>query len=535
MSFSKHRLFPGLILALVLSSPAVAQDWPQWRGPERTGAVAGGVRLIEAIPATGLPVLWKSEPIPDTESVSGDGSNVGYSTPVAAGGRVYLYLNQKVKDESPPRLPWGILNRLGCFDRPLPPELAQKVEAARISPQRTALKMDEAPAWAGDWAARNLSHAQHVTLAARIEDRLIRGAAALDLGTLEKLTALRGKPFADEEALEKALGETGLDQKRIAAVVEELTGHRMRAVDVLFCFDAQTGKTLWRVEYPGAMLEYGTSSTPCIVGDRIYVSGGETIYCLSLKDGAEHWQAPCPAKEVSSSPIVADGVLVIQAGALCGLDANDGKLRWARPEFKGTHASPTIWRKDGKAYAVQNCGLVDLQTGELKWSIGQGGGGGHDSSPVVAGDFLVTADGGNIRCHRLATDKPRELWKLDYGIQPSTPIIFENHVYGAKSQSGPLFCAGLATGQVKWTSPEKDNYAGNAFNSVSLILVDGKVLIDGHPDRLSIVRATPERFEPLGRTKVAPGNLRAATPVVADGRLFLRGKAALVCYDLRAR
>jgi outer membrane protein assembly factor BamB len=520
-----------LISMLALSGPLAAQDWPQWRGPERTGAATGGVRLIESISAGGLPILWKSEAIPDTESASGDGSNVGHSTPVAVGGRVYLYLNQKVADESPLQLTWGVLNRLGCFDKPLPAELAQKLEAARNSPQRAALKIDDAPAWAGDWVTRNLSHAQHVALAAGIEDRLIRGVKALDLATLEKLAALRGQPFTDEDAMEKALGETGLDRKQTSAIVAELTGHRMRAVDVIFCFDAQTGKTIWRVEYPGAMFEYGTSSTPCIAGDRIYVSGGATIYCLNLKDGSEIWQAPCPAREVSSSPVVADGVLVIQAGALCGLDAGDGKLRWARPEFEGTHASPTIWRNGGKSYAVQNLGMVDLQTGALLWFTGNG----HDSSPVVAGDFLVTADGGTLHCHRLATDKPHEIWKLDYGIQPSTPIIFQGHVYAAKSQSGPLFCADLATGQIKWTSPEKEDYAGNSFNSASLILADGKVLMDGHPDQLSIVRAAPERFDLLGRTKVAPGNLRAATPVIADGRIFLRGKDALVCYDLRAK
>jgi outer membrane protein assembly factor BamB len=528
-----HRIFLGSILAGAMAGAALGQDWPQWRGPERTGAVAGGVRLIEAIPADGLPVLWRSEPIPDTGKAGEEGSDVGHSSPVAVGGRVYLYLNRRVRDDSPFRLPWGVLNRLGCFDTPLPAELAAKVEAARNSPQRAALTSDQAPAWASDWVARNLSHSQYVALAARIEDRLIRGTAALDLGTLEKLAALKDKPYAESDDLEKALAKSGLDGQRVDGVVEELTGHRMRALDVLFCFDAETGKTLWKMEVPGAMFEYGTSSTPCIAGDRIYLSGGKTIYCLNLKDGAEIWQAPCPAKEVSSSPVVADGVLVIQAGALCGLDARDGRLRWTRPEFKGTHASPTIWRKDGKAYAVQSIGLVDLQSGRLMWFVGVGG----DPSPVVAGDLLVAAQGNGITtCYRLAPDKPHETWKLaEYGVQPSTPILFQGHLYATKAQSGPLFCADLATGQVKWTSPDKENYGTSGFNTASCILADGKVLLDGYPNQLFIVRANPERFELLGKVKVAPGNLRAATPTIADGRIFLRGKEALVCYDLRAR
>jgi outer membrane protein assembly factor BamB len=510
-----------------------AADWPQWRGPDRTGAVGSDVRLIETVPAMGLPVLWKSEPIPDTGHPGGTGSDVGYSSPVVAGERVYLYLNRRVKDDSPLRLSWGVLDRLGCFTTPLPEGLAAQVEAARNSAARAALKSDEVPNWAETWMAEHLSHAQYATGGAEIEDRLLRGAAAIDLATLKKVADLKDRPYATRDDLEKALGETGLDPDRIEGILKELTTHRKRALDVLYCFDAATGKTLWKKEYPGVLFEYGTSSTPCVAGPRIYVSGGKTIYCLSAPDGAEIWQAPCPAKEVSSSPLVADGVLVIQAGALCGLDASDGKLRWTRPEFKGTHASPALWRHDGRAYAVQNAGLVDLQSGQLQWFLGVGG----DPSPVVSGDLLVAAQSnGIINCYHLTPDKPQELWKLSgYGIQPSTPIVWEGHLYATKMQSGPLFCVDLANGAVLWTSPKGENYGTTAFNTGSCILADGKILLDGYPNDLFIVRADPQRFELLGKTKIATGNFRSSTPTIANGRLLIRGKDALVCYDLRAK
>ena len=537
MTGGTRAMILGLIVATsLLGATAFAQDWPQWRGPHRTGAVAGGVKLIESTPETGLPVLWESEPIADTGHPGGQGSDVGYSSVVAAGGRVYLYLNQRVQDESPLRLKWGVLNRLGCFDSPLPADLAQKVEAARNSPERTALSGDAAPAWAVDWVARNLSHSEYVTHGAWVEERLIRGAAAVDLAILEKVAALKSTPYATREDLETALGGAGLDKKRSSEMGKELTAHRMRALDVLFCIDAETGKTLWKKEWPGALFEYGTSSTPCLAGDRIYVSGGKTIYCLGAKDGAEIWQAPCPAKEVSSSPIVADGLLLIQAGALCALDAADGKLRWTRPEFKGIHASPTIWRKDGKAYVVQNIGLVDLQTGGIVWFIGNAG----DSSPVVAGDRLLIAQGGTLNCFPLSLEKPKELWKLNQWVQPSTPTVFGDHIYAIKSQSGPLFCADLATGTIQWTSPDKENYGAGSFNTASCIVVDGKVIVDGGAaskagNDFFIVRATPEKFELLVKDSVALGNFRSSTPTVADGRLFIRGKNALICYDLRAK
>ena len=531
----------SLLLALLMAgalraAPAVAQDWTQWRGPERTGAVSGGVHLIETIPPdTGFAELWRSEPILD-KNLNAQGSDVGYSSPIAAGGRVYLYLNQKVKDDSPFRLSWGILNRLGCFEHPLPREMLAQVEAARTSPQRLALADEDAPAWAAAWIAHNLTHAQYVLLGAEIEDRLLRGAEAIDPGTLDKLAALRDQPYNNRDDFGKALGDTGLEAVRIDAVLKELSANRKRALDVIYCFDAASGKTLWKQTFPGALFEYGTSSTPCLVDKRLYVSGGKTIYCLDALDGTELWQTPCSAKEVSSSPIVADGILLIQAGALCALEASNGKLLWTRPEFKGIHASPTIWRKDGNTYAVQNTGLVDLQSGTLRWIID---GSANDPSPVVADDCLVTCSGnGIIHCYRMTPDQGQEIWSLPgYGPGAATPIIYQHYLYGTKAQNGPLYCVDLASGQLKWTSLEA-GFGTGAFNTISCIVADGKILLDGgnwsKHSELVIVRANPDKFELLGRDILVKGSLRSSSPAIADGRLYIRGSDALVCYDLRA-
>jgi hypothetical protein len=72
----------SLVLSFALSSSAaLAADWPQWRGPERTGFVPAG----EAVPAT-LPaepkVVWRV--------AVGD----GFSSPIVSGGRVVHLDNQ---------------------------------------------------------------------------------------------------------------------------------------------------------------------------------------------------------------------------------------------------------------------------------------------------------------------------------------------------------------------------------------------------------------------------------------------------------
>ena len=71
----------SLLLAPALAS---AGDWPQWRGPERTGHIAPDERIPENLDA--VKVLW-SIPIGD-----------GLASPVVSGGRVFYLDNQSNKE-----------------------------------------------------------------------------------------------------------------------------------------------------------------------------------------------------------------------------------------------------------------------------------------------------------------------------------------------------------------------------------------------------------------------------------------------------
>ncbi len=65
------------LLALALLQPAVADDWPQWLGPQRD-SIWREKGLVERFPADGLPVKWRV-PVAD-----------GYSGPAVAGGKVFV-------------------------------------------------------------------------------------------------------------------------------------------------------------------------------------------------------------------------------------------------------------------------------------------------------------------------------------------------------------------------------------------------------------------------------------------------------------
>ncbi|QEG43662.1 outer membrane protein assembly factor BamB family protein [Roseimaritima ulvae] len=72
-------LRPALLAAFVCLCPllAVAEDWPQWMGPQRDN-VWRESGIIDAFPAEGPRILWRTP-------VAG-----GYSGPAVANGRVYL-------------------------------------------------------------------------------------------------------------------------------------------------------------------------------------------------------------------------------------------------------------------------------------------------------------------------------------------------------------------------------------------------------------------------------------------------------------
>ncbi len=91
----KTLLAAVLILPLLPYAALRADDWPQWRGPNRDG-VYGETGLLQPFPAEGLKVCWRAT------------VGWGWSSPVVAQGRVYLADSVVVKPKAK--------ERVHCFD-----------------------------------------------------------------------------------------------------------------------------------------------------------------------------------------------------------------------------------------------------------------------------------------------------------------------------------------------------------------------------------------------------------------------------------
>ena len=75
-----RKLFILLLCCAFLSTTAAAQDWPQWRGPNRDGNVSGA--LIPASWPRTLKEQWKVT------------VGIGHSSPVVSNGRIYVFARQ---------------------------------------------------------------------------------------------------------------------------------------------------------------------------------------------------------------------------------------------------------------------------------------------------------------------------------------------------------------------------------------------------------------------------------------------------------
>jgi outer membrane protein assembly factor BamB len=72
-----------LLVSLVLTTAVRADDWPQWRGPQRDGT-SKETGLLKEWPKDGPKLLWENK------DVGG-----GYSTPAIVGDRIYMMTNTK--------------------------------------------------------------------------------------------------------------------------------------------------------------------------------------------------------------------------------------------------------------------------------------------------------------------------------------------------------------------------------------------------------------------------------------------------------
>jgi outer membrane protein assembly factor BamB len=324
--------------------------------------------------------------------------------------------------------------------------------------------------------------------------------------------------------------------------------------DVVFCLDAATGRELWKKEYaaPGE-LQYGSGAraTPCIDGGRVYTFGAMGhLACWKLADGEKVWLLDVrsiggkqPKWGFASSPLLAKGRIIVQAGGTAGAVAVDkatGEVAWKSPTGKAGYAAPILAEVGGKEQLIvfPASGLVGLDpdSGRRLWDWP------HITpydmncaTPIVAGkDRLLIASAargakGGCVLLKLTEKAAKLLWRSRaIANYHADPVVVGDSVYlfsgWPLGDKGQLVCASLSDGTIQWTEP---------MGCGSVLFVDGLLMCMSNRGRLSLVKPDPKRMSKLTEFQAIGGHPVWTVPVIARGRLYVRSSDKLICYSLK--
>lgn len=534
------------------SKPAPgSMDWPQWRGPNRDGIAPGSPKLLDQWPSGGPTLLWRNQNI-------GSGADGGSGSPVIADGKVYIYANTTICQPGKKLVTAEVLADWGWTPE-MPPDLAKKIEEARLAPKRKTLKTPaEIEAYAKEFTA-TLDPKDASTYGALIKSRFARDPGFFTLDELNKLSTIRDKDFKTVTEFMHQVEKLANMHHRYGGCGEALDV-AIRQVftlsDVFVCLDAATGKELWRKDHPAEGLasspqwaRWGASGTPAVAGGRLIVQGSVALYCLSAKDGTLVWKTKTSYS--NSSPLVAGRLVLAGAeprqgdkvegrigGALSAYDLETGKALWrAKAGHGGWGGSVAPWTGGGKnAVFTMGGGLfcVDAENGGLLADTNKGEGVDCWATPAVSGDIVVSRSENVTKAYKIALPKMEKLWESKNrsgDFESASPLIYQGAVYVA--DHGSLRCLDLKTGEQKWMAPKDVNP-----ESSTPLVVDGKLITNcgsnhAKTNETVMLRATSDKCEVLGR--ITHPAAVCTSPAVAGGRLYVRLIDGVACYDLSAK
>ena len=118
--------------------------------------------------------------------------------------------------------------------------------------------------------------------------------------------------------------------------------------------------------------------------------------------------------------------------------------------------------------------------------------------------------------------------------EQQTPIYYNKRIYSMNpadsgARKDQLVCMDpYQNGKILWSSGKEKRYG----HYEPFLLADGKIYVLSEQGTLSIVKATPEKFEPLAEHKILHGHDAWAPIALAGGRMILRDSKKMVCLDV---
>lgn len=373
-----NRFLPLLLTTVLCSVATKAQDWNQWRGPDRNGS----------LPAAYTPKAWP-EALKRVWRVE---TGEGYASPLVAQGRVFVHSRQ-----DPEEIVTAIDYAKGTL-------LWQKKYPAPFTKNQYAVKMAKGPnatplvvgnrlftigvtGIVSAWDTATGKQLWTKDFSQTVDtSKLFCGTAASPL-LLEGLVVIQvGSDVHGGQilALDPATGEQrwqwrGAGPGYASPVVIESGGVSQLVAMTngsIIGLNAKNGTELWSAPFPDEWHE--NIVTPTWTGTHLIVSGprqGTHGFALAQVNGK--WQATEAWKNADvamymSSPVFGDGLIYglseKRKGQFVALDAKTGAVRWITEGREGEHASVMLTPAN-VLFLTNNADLIVVRRNTAKFEV----------------------------------------------------------------------------------------------------------------------------------------------------------------------
>jgi outer membrane protein assembly factor BamB len=515
---------PALLMAaaLVVGGGALLNgaDWPEWRGPARTGV------SVE----TGLPSSWA----PDGQNLAWRAPYGGRSAPVVAGDRLYL---QNTSESGATQQ-----ERLMCFHADTGKvlwEYKYNLFTSDVPPHRIAWSSPVVDTSTGNVTA--ISGNGLLMTLSRDGKLLWERSLAEEFGMWTTHGGRMSSPILDGNQI----------------IVSGLTfawGQHAGGAHRFLSFDKTTGRTLWISAPEGRPTDtiYANPYVADVNGIRTFFSGGSdgAMHALKIATGEKLWSWKVSQRGLNTAALMAgadiivshseENVLSSEMGMLAAVPAakrgelSDQDARWLVRGVQAGYASPVT---DGeRLYVVDNGGILfafDLKTGKQLWTENLGTI--QKSSPVLAdGKLYVGTENGKFYIIRPHADRAEVLDQDWLGSEQApepiiaAPAVARGRVYVTSMSAIYAIGPKMAPATAPAPAPARTTATNGApAGPATTLLVNPTELILKPGDSIDLkVRAFDEKGVELANPGEATWSLENLKGTIANGR-FTADSAAV--------
>ena len=402
-------------ILLTLSIPALASDWPQFRGPNRDD-VSTETGLLKQWPAGGPKRAWIFENAGQGYSGFSVAAGRLFTIGTRDGNEVLLALDADTGKELWASPIVDILgNNWGDGPRGTPTVDAERVYAlSGTGILVCATVSDDKALWTKSMAELGgKKPGWGFTESPLVDGKLVLATPGGDKGTMVALDKMTGAPVWQSADITEGAQYSSI----VPATIGGKKQYVQLVMQALFGVDAESGKVVWRSPWQGRT---AVIPTPIVKGDEVFISSGYGVGCKKVKVAGSEAPDVFLNKDFENHH---GGVIRVgdylyghsKDGWTCMAFA-DGSVKWKE---KGALGKGAVACADGMLYCLEEkTGTVALiEASPAGWSEKgrftlspltniRSPKGAVWTHPVIANGKLYLRDQNYIYCHDVKTVAP---------------------------------------------------------------------------------------------------------------------------------